>query len=58
MIIHVKKSWVEAELATEMWVFETEKLKSVMKIAKIKTKKVEHVEDEVTQVVMEIRSIW
>ena len=36
-----------------MWSLETEKLKSVMKITKIKTKMVEHIEDELTQVVIE-----
>lgn len=40
------------ELATEMGVLETEKLKSVMKIAKIKIKMVELIEDKLMQVVI------
>lgn len=40
------------ELATEMGVLETEKLKNVMKIAKIKIKMVELIEDKLMQVVI------
>lgn len=44
---------VEAGLATETWIFQTEKLKSVTKIAKIKMKEAEQVEDDLMKVVME-----
>lgn len=37
----------------EIWVFETEKLKSVIKIAKIKTKKAEQIENRLTKVIIE-----
>lgn len=48
----MKKSLVEIELTIEMWDFETRKLKNIIKIAKIKTKKLEYTEYNLTQIVI------
>lgn len=52
-MIYMKKFQIKTELAIKMWGLETKKLKGIIKIAKIKIKIVEHIKDELTQVIIE-----
>lgn len=51
-IIYINKSLVEIEQTIEIRGFEIKKLKSVMKIVKIKTKKVKQVKNKLTQIIV------
>lgn len=48
----MKKSLIEVELIIGIRDFETKKLKTVIKIAKIKKKKIENIKDGLTQVII------